>query len=77
MSEAYPKRTAIIYLGESFSYRRLRDLSERFAGALVDSGFARRPGDGHIANSVQWVLPSWGFRNRRRHRTGVTHLHLA
>jgi len=29
MSETYPKRTAIIYLGESFSYRRLRDLSER------------------------------------------------
>jgi long-chain acyl-CoA synthetase len=53
MSETYPKRTAIIYLGESFSYRRLRDLSERFAGALVDLGV--RKGDRvmvYIANSV-------------------------
>ena len=27
MSETYPHRTAVVYLGERFSYRRLRDLS--------------------------------------------------
>jgi long-chain acyl-CoA synthetase len=63
MSETYPKRTAIIYLGESFSYRRLRDLSERFAGALVDLGV--RKGDRvmvYIANSVQWVVAFLGIQ---------------
>ena len=63
MSEAYPKRTAIIYLGESFSYRRLRELSERFAGALVDLGV--RKGDRvmvYIANSVQWVVAFLGIQ---------------
>jgi long-chain acyl-CoA synthetase len=63
MSETYPKRTAIIYLGESFSYRRLRDLSERFAGALVDLGV--RKGDRvmvYIANSVQWVIAFLGIQ---------------
>lgn len=63
MSEAYPERTAIIYLGESFSYRRLRELSERFAGALVDLGV--RKGDRvmvYIANSVQWVIAFLGIQ---------------
>ncbi|HSM89850.1 MAG TPA: AMP-binding protein [Desulfobacterales bacterium] len=63
MSEAYPGRTAIIYLGESFSYRRLRELSERFAGALADLGV--RKGDRvmvYIANSVQWVIAFLGIQ---------------
>ena len=38
MSEQYPDGAAVIYLGERFSYARLRDLSERFAGSLVDMG---------------------------------------
>ena len=63
MSEAYPGRTAIIYLGESFSYRRLRGLSERFAGALA--GLGVRKGDRvmvYIANSVQWVIAFLGIQ---------------
>jgi len=63
MSEAYPGRTAIIYLGESFSYRRLRELSERFAGALA--GLGVRKGDRvmvYIANSVQWVIAFLGIQ---------------
>jgi len=63
MSEAYPERIAIIYLGESISYRRLRELSERFAGALVDLGV--RKGDRvmvYIANSVQWVIAFLGIQ---------------
>ncbi len=63
MSEAYPERTAIIYLGESFSYRRLRELSERFAGALA--GLGVRKGDRvlvYIANSVQWVIAFLGIQ---------------
>lgn|GEM_PF-1894390 len=38
MSATYPERPAVIYLGERFSYRRLRELSERFAGGLAALG---------------------------------------
>ena len=38
MSERHPQRTALIYLGERFAFSRLRELSERFAGALQDLG---------------------------------------
>lgn len=57
MSEAYPDRPAVMYLGELFSYRRLRELSERFAGALRDLGV--RKGDRvmiYIPNCIQWII---------------------
>jgi long-chain acyl-CoA synthetase len=63
MSERYPERTAIIYLGERFSYTRLRDQAERFAGALMDLGVGK--GDRvmvYISNSVQWVIAFLGIQ---------------
>jgi long-chain acyl-CoA synthetase len=63
MCAKYPERPAVVYLGESFSYRRLRDLSERFAGALTDMGIAK--GDRvmiYIANSIQWVVAFLGIQ---------------
>jgi len=36
--EKYPHKSAIIYLGEKFSYSKLRDLVRRFAGALSELG---------------------------------------
>ena len=57
MSERYPDRPAVVYLGTSFSYARLRDLSERFAGALADMGVKK--GDKvmiYISNCVQWII---------------------
>ena len=63
MSERYPDRPAVIYLGERFSYRKLRDLSERFAGALAAMGIGK--GDRvmvYIANSVQWVVAFLGIQ---------------
>jgi len=63
MSEKYPNRPAVIYLGERFSYRRLRELSERFAGALAELGVGK--GDRimvYIANSVQWVIAFLGIQ---------------
>ena len=36
--EKYPHKPAIIYLGEKFSYSKLRDLVRRFAGALANLG---------------------------------------
>jgi len=63
MSETYPDRPAVIYLGETFSYRRLRELSERFAGGLSELGVGQ--GDRvmvYIANSVQWVIAFLGIQ---------------
>jgi long-chain acyl-CoA synthetase len=63
MSRIYPERPAVVYLGESFSYRRLRELSERFAGALAAMGV--RKGDRvmvYIANSIQWVIAFLGIQ---------------
>jgi len=63
MSEVYPNRPAVMYLGETFSYRRLRELSERFAGGLVDLGVKK--GDRvmiYIPNCIQWIIGFWPFR---------------
>ena len=57
MSERYPNRPAVVYLGTPFSYARLRNLSERFAGALADMGVKK--GDKvmiYISNCVQWII---------------------
>ncbi|MCD6307126.1 MAG: AMP-binding protein [Deltaproteobacteria bacterium] len=63
MSETYPDRTAIVYLGERFTYARLRDLSERFAGALADMGVKK--GDRvmiYVSNCAQWVIAFLGIQ---------------
>ena len=63
MSERYPDRTAVLYLGERFSYARLRDFSERFAGALSELGV--RKGDRvmvYIPNCIQWVIAFLGIQ---------------
>lgn len=63
MSERYPDRTAVLYLGVRFSYAHLRDLSERFAGALADMGVSK--GDRvmiYISNSIQWVIAFLGIQ---------------
>jgi long-chain acyl-CoA synthetase len=36
--EKYPDRTALIYIGQKFSYKRLKELIDRFATALYDLG---------------------------------------
>jgi long-chain acyl-CoA synthetase len=57
MCEKYPDRPAIIYLGENFSYRKLKDLIDRFATSLIQLGIGK--GDKvmlYISNSVQWVI---------------------
>jgi long-chain acyl-CoA synthetase len=57
MCEKYPDRPAIIYLGEKFSYSKLKDLIDRFATSLIQLGIGK--GDKvmlYISNSVQWVI---------------------
>ncbi|MBW2303022.1 MAG: AMP-binding protein [Deltaproteobacteria bacterium] len=63
MSEQYPARPAVTYLGEDFSFARLRNLSERFAGGLAEMGV--RKGDRvmlYLANCVQWVIAYLGIQ---------------
>jgi len=63
MSQTYPEQTAVIYLGEHFSYQRLQDLSRRFAGALQDLGVSK--GDRvmiYITNCIQWVIAFLGIQ---------------
>jgi long-chain acyl-CoA synthetase len=56
-AEKHPAKTAAIYLGEKFSYRQLRQLSEQFGAAL--QGLGVRPGQKlmlYIPNSIHWVV---------------------
>jgi len=57
MSKKYPDRSALIYLGEKFTYGRLQNLIDRFATGLRRLGVAK--GDRvvlYLNNSVQWVI---------------------
>jgi long-chain acyl-CoA synthetase len=63
MCEKYPDRAAVIYLGEKFTYVRLKNLIDRFATALNRLGV--RKGDKvvlYISNSVQWVIAFFGIQ---------------
>jgi long-chain acyl-CoA synthetase len=63
MCEKYPDRPAVIYLGENFSYRRLKDLIDRFATSLTQFGIGK--GDKvmiYVSNSVQWVIAFFGIQ---------------
>ncbi len=56
-AERRKDHSAIIYLGTTFSYRKIKTLAETFAAALADMGVA--PGQRivlYIPNSVQWVV---------------------
>ena len=58
-AERHPDKTAVLYLGTRFSYRKLQNLSERFAAALNDKGVnAGQRVMVYIPNSIQWVV-SW------------------
>ncbi len=58
-AERHPDKTAVYYLGTRFSYRKLKNLSERFAAALSDNGVkAGQKVMLYIPNSIHWVV-SW------------------
>ena len=56
-------KTAIIYLGTSFTYKRILRLTENFAASLRDAGVAE--GDRvilYVPNSVPWVVAWLGIQ---------------
>ena len=55
--QKFPNQVALIYLGKSFSYAQLKELSDRFATALHELGV--RENDKvfiYLSNCVQWVI---------------------
>jgi len=61
--EKYPRKTAIIYLGEKFSYSKMRELVWRFGSAL--SGLGVRVNDKvmiYIANCPQFLVAYFGIQ---------------
>jgi long-chain acyl-CoA synthetase len=62
-AERRADHTALVYLGTPFSYRRVRELAERFGASLSRLGIA--PGDRvmlYIPNSVHWVAAWLGIQ---------------
>ncbi len=58
-AERNPDKTAVYYIGTRFSYRKLKNLSERFAAALSANGVeAGQKVMLYIPNSIHWVV-SW------------------
>ncbi len=61
--EKYPHKPAIIYLGEKFSYSKLRDLVRRFAAALSELGVGINDKVMiYIANSPQLLIAYFGIQ---------------
>jgi len=61
--EKYPHKPAIIYLGEKFSYSKLRDLVLRFATALCDLGVGVNDKVMiYIANCPQFLIAYFGIQ---------------
>jgi len=63
MCAKYPDNTAIVYLGERFSYGKLSDLIDRFATGLNNLGVDK--GDRvmiYIQNCIQWVIAFFGIQ---------------
>jgi len=59
----YPDNTAVVYLGERFSYAKLKDLTERFAFSLNNLGVGK--GDRvmiYIQNCIQWIIAFLGIQ---------------
>jgi long-chain acyl-CoA synthetase len=59
MARRHPDKSAVYYLGTGFSYRKIQELSARFAAALSDNGIkAGQKVMLYIPNSAHWVV-SW------------------
>ena len=63
IAASYPDKTAIIYLGEKYSYADLRELIYRFATALYELGV--RDNDKvliYLPNCPQWIAAYFGIQ---------------
>jgi long-chain acyl-CoA synthetase len=61
--QKYPDNIALIYLGEKFTYRYLKELIDRFATGLFNIGVKK--GDKviiYISNSPQWLIANFAIQ---------------
>jgi len=64
MVDKYPEKPAIIFLDEKYSYRRMKELIDRFATALCNLGV--RDGDRvmlYLPNCPQWLIGYFAIQN--------------
>ena len=62
-AERRKNHTAIVYLGSRFSYRKLKELADRFAAALRDAGVtAGQTIIIYVPNGIQWVVAWLGVQ---------------
>ena len=62
MCRKYPDKTALIYLGQKYTYRALEGLVDRFASGLakLGVGFQDRVML-YISNCPQWIIANFGI----------------
>ncbi|MGC1403949.1 MAG: AMP-binding protein [Thermodesulfobacteriota bacterium] len=63
MVQKYPQKTAVVFLGEKYSFARLMNLIDRFAAGL--SGQGVKQGDRvilYLSNCIQWVVAFFGIQ---------------
>ena len=77
-AQEYPKKTAIIYLGTRYTYRRLLHLVENFAASLSDLGI--NEADKiilYIPNTIQWVIAWLGLQRAGAVAVPITPIYTA
>lgn len=63
MAERYPEKTALVFLGTKFTFRRLRDMIDSFANALHHIGIKHQDRVMlYIANTPQWVIANFAIQ---------------
>ena len=61
--EKYPENIALIYLGEKFTYKYLKDLIDRFATALYEYGVRKQDKVIiYLSNSPQWLIANFAIQ---------------
>ena len=63
IAEKYPDNISVIFLGDKFTFRRLKELIDRFATGLSDLGVKK--GDKvilYISNSPQWIIANFAIQ---------------
>ncbi len=63
VAEKREDQTGIIYLGTRFTYRRIRQMADSFAAAMLEKGLT--PGQKviiYVPNSIQWVVAWLGIQ---------------
>ncbi|MGD8984757.1 MAG: class I adenylate-forming enzyme family protein [Desulfobacteraceae bacterium] len=76
--DKYPRNTAIIYLGEEYSYAELRELIERFGTGLSELGVKK--GDRVIlytTNCPQWLIAFFGIQIIGAHAVPVSPIYTS